>query len=495
MGRTKRERRGPDARMGAADIVVLLASSCYWAWFDSATFRPTLFMPFSGSETYTSLCFLITLASGAVILLVAAIMPAWFKARVGGGRNQGIAVGAAVCGNGLTVLGAFLGKPPLLIAGAIAAGAACSFLLLGWARLYSRQGAKSASLLIAAGIALAAFIDILIIGLSPAFAAAFTIFLPVLSLIIMVVGKKMVGDVESSKPSVVLPIREIFSSTHVRFFGLSLSLTAAFFIFGFSFGFMQYNSSFSPTELYPFTSDILLIARGVTAAIIFFAMYFFPQRTYTVFRIGILVGIAGFIAVPFLSMLGNNGLITGFAIEAGYTAFDIITWTILAELAFATDKDAVTTFAPGRFMVHAAIVAGFAVAAFFLSNTMLSAYREALSTTVGYLLVVAEMLLLGENSALWMLVRSSTSSQDSCITVDADGRQVGLASRNLAQVAQRYGLTDRESDILRYLVMGRSRPRIAQILCISENTVNSHVQHIYRKLDVHGQQDLIDRFV
>lgn len=56
-----------------------------------------------------------------------------------------------------------------------------------------------------------------------------------------------------------------------------------------------------------------------------------------------------------------------------------------------------------------------------------------------------------------------------------------------------HGLTERESDVLRLLAVGRSRARIAQSLGVSENTVNSHVQQIYRKLGVHGRQELLDR--
>ena len=36
------------------------------------------------------------------------------------------------------------------------------------------------------------------------------------------------------------------------------------------------------------------------------------------------------------------------------------------------------------------------------------------------------------------------------------------------------------------------RPRIAEILCLSENTVNSHIHHIYRKAGVANFQELLD---
>ena len=45
-------------------------------------------------------------------------------------------------------------------------------------------------------------------------------------------------------------------------------------------------------------------------------------------------------------------------------------------------------------------------------------------------------------------------------------------------------LSDRELDVLRYLATNLSTRDIAQALHVSRNTVKSHQQHVYRKLDV-----------
>ena len=60
------------------------------------------------------------------------------------------------------------------------------------------------------------------------------------------------------------------------------------------------------------------------------------------------------------------------------------------------------------------------------------------------------------------------------------------------RIATEKGLSEREEEVFRLLCRGRSRPYIAEALVISENTVRSHVKHIYQKLDVHSKQDLID---
>lgn len=55
-----------------------------------------------------------------------------------------------------------------------------------------------------------------------------------------------------------------------------------------------------------------------------------------------------------------------------------------------------------------------------------------------------------------------------------------------------YGLTDREVEVLKYLVLGRSSRRIQEELLISESTVHTHARHIYQKLGIHSKQELLD---
>lgn len=61
-----------------------------------------------------------------------------------------------------------------------------------------------------------------------------------------------------------------------------------------------------------------------------------------------------------------------------------------------------------------------------------------------------------------------------------------------AALAEEYGLTERETEIVALLARGRTKAHIAKTLYVSENTVRSHVRNIYAKLDVHTRQELID---
>ncbi|MFR3273948.1 MAG: response regulator transcription factor [Slackia sp.] len=54
-------------------------------------------------------------------------------------------------------------------------------------------------------------------------------------------------------------------------------------------------------------------------------------------------------------------------------------------------------------------------------------------------------------------------------------------------------MTNRETDVLRLLARGRTSPFIQEELMLSRNTVKTHVRHIYTKLNVHSQQELISK--
>lgn len=87
-------------------------------------------------------------------------------------------------------------------------------------------------------------------------------------------------------------------------------------------------------------------------------------------------------------------------------------------------------------------------------------------------------------SCYWL--HASSTKQSNATQIDA------FQPNAISAVAQKYDLTARESDVLRELFNGRTASYIARDLSVSINTVRSHTKHIYTKLSVHSQQELID---
>jgi len=53
------------------------------------------------------------------------------------------------------------------------------------------------------------------------------------------------------------------------------------------------------------------------------------------------------------------------------------------------------------------------------------------------------------------------------------------------------GLTDRESEVLRFLAEGKSNDEIAETLVISPKTVSRHRENLMRKLNLHSRAELV----
>ena len=79
-----------------------------------------------------------------------------------------------------------------------------------------------------------------------------------------------------------------------------------------------------------------------------------------------------------------------------------------------------------------------------------------------------------------------TSVETSSGGVDVTGDNVAFAP------FEGFALTEREAEVARLLAEGNSQKKIAELMGVSIGTVQTHVKAVYRKLDIHSKQQLID---
>ena len=63
--------------------------------------------------------------------------------------------------------------------------------------------------------------------------------------------------------------------------------------------------------------------------------------------------------------------------------------------------------------------------------------------------------------------------------------------RTITPTADLAGLTDREAEVLRLIARGLSNADIAEHLTLTENTVKSHINRLFRKLNVHDRAQAV----
>ena len=97
--------------------------------------------------------------------------------------------------------------------------------------------------------------------------------------------------------------------------------------------------------------------------------------------------------------------------------------------------------------------------------------------------LASELLLL---LAYWMM--QDYVHQRDVSAADAPAKDV--AQEKMLALVREKGLTAKECEVLERMLAGESRKQIAAELHVSENTVKTHVKHIYEKLGVSGREEI-----
>lgn len=90
---------------------------------------------------------------------------------------------------------------------------------------------------------------------------------------------------------------------------------------------------------------------------------------------------------------------------------------------------------------------------------------------------------------LLALFRPSPSLQSSS-AADEENKETHLSP--VMTIAERFDLSERERQILNQINQGSSMATMVQSLNISQNTVKTHIKHLYKKLEVHSRQEVLD---
>ncbi len=138
---------------------------------------------------------------------------------------------------------------------------------------------------------------------------------------------------------------------------------------------------------------------------------------------------------------------------------------------------------------------GFLIVAFFFGLFLVSSFASAL-TPLATMLAAAASVLLGtacfiSDAHIKNMAKSEAALIDEMRVATPQG-EVKLHSLRCRKIADTYLLSKRESEILFYLAKGRRSSYIQKEPTLSEGTVRTHMRSIYRKLNVHSQQELMD---
>lgn len=191
------------------------------------------------------------------------------------------------------------------------------------------------------------------------------------------------------------------------------------------------------------------------------------------------------IAVPIASILLLADPLSFFGPDAGLLSgafkfcclmlFMVTSWSALAIASSRFSVPSDILFSANQIVSYFLYMAG--IAATLYAN---HAVLEIAVSAAAIVFVVAVIV---------SYVTEVTSKQ-----VEPDGAKTDedAFQERIQTIADRYGLTKRETEIFAYLTQGRGSTFIGKELFISASTVQTHRSHIYKKLGVSSREELID---
>lgn len=228
------------------------------------------------------------------------------------------------------------------------------------------------------------------------------------------------------------------------------------------------------------------------------------------FSFSVLLVVAGFIIAPFTFLTGlpsANALL-----RIGVRCFDMLVWLVVLSVGRRNLLALLPTYALIRCMN--AVGTDIGAVAGHTTNDLVGTNGDAA-------MLIAETVLFAFVAFLWLgfrkfsftdtirgvvgmgasadcaRVRNELSENESVPQGEREDAPMGVAVAPSIEDRCRFigaecGLTERETEIFAMLARGRNGQFVMDHYVVSRNTVKSHVKHIYAKLGVHSQQELID---
>jgi len=207
------------------------------------------------------------------------------------------------------------------------------------------------------------------------------------------------------------------------------------------------------------------------------------QRALTV------VMVAACLVIPFASdVFGNLGPCL---LVASWGAFCSVNWAILVRKCVEQKLQVFYSIASGISVSSLGFLAGWLLSLAFAYTGFQKVILTAAMLALAFSLVFVIMLFLPDSSHH----DSEAAAQPHRAPIKVPPGEVNekaLFWMRVDAVSQLYGLSPRERDVLGYLVKGRNASYIQKELVVSPHTAKSHIYNIYRKLDIHSQQKLMD---
>lgn len=483
---------------GSSSWLAIVGASFFWSWMDRAMFGNSLYFALAEGQVahpnalswLVQLSFTAMLAASVAVFAGIAVIAKRRPSSVWRVKATVIAAVAGAAGNALVMVAASAGMAVPTVAGAIVAGGAMAVLNMSWGGVCVAQGPVKAMTHISGAWALGLVANVLTEGLVPVAEGIFITLLPLLSCALYVADARLQhrspyrideaeGALERTRPA------------RLRVLGVDARFPLCILAFCIAFGLMASFEIFTPSDAAPRSVIDIVGLRGIVSLLFFVAsLTALARHMEALFNACLSFMVFGLIAMTIGMYTNDVQGLTRVFIPIGYAGFDILVWTLIAFYGKTTGTSIVRIVAVAMGAEQTGILAGQLIGTALGGSA--NAANNAVLMALSYLLLVAVMGLARLGTVLWRRQRAGAAGASAAAEDDDPAPDAPAPDDHLDRFADAFGLTKRERDIFALFAEGRSAPYIAEMLVLSENTVKTHLRHIYTKCGLHNRQELLD---
>jgi DNA-binding CsgD family transcriptional regulator len=359
--------------------------------------------------------------------------------------------------------------------GAFLTGIGSAAVVVLWGELFTTIGARQTISYSVMALLMGALAYLLITAIPATFAQMVTAALPLASIFFLLRFRRGIprkeyrtGGAGCRQKHTALCIKTPF-----KLIGISL-------FFGISFGVMKGFFGVDEGEIIELRNLLNILAIVVGSSAIYATMKIFRMDfNHLTYQVALPLMAAGFIFLPLHSPFD----IIGTAVhQAGYQYFYIVLWALWPVLARRGDVPEGWLVCWGILSIQLGQLLG-SISSANLINFIDTVFELAMASAV----VIFIILLI----ALFALGNSSINTGWGFIKPIEETDHVSDFERACMQMSQSRGLSPRETEVFLLLAKGHNRAHISADLVVSDETVKSHIKSIYRKMEVHSQQEII----
>ncbi|MDR2109264.1 MAG: helix-turn-helix transcriptional regulator [Coriobacteriales bacterium] len=258
-----------------------------------------------------------------------------------------------------------------------------------------------------------------------------------------------------------------------------------------------------PVDVTLSSSNILMLLR-IAMALVFVFIALSPRASRLNYgKLFSLVAIAIVVTMALLPSFGVLDVNLNLVISMASVVFEYIFWCILAIVAHQKQISPVIIFGFGYGSYMLGNASGWFIGIFGLTQIINGPFISIFYLLLAGMVLIITLILFSERDferlfspiseselTLEYLMRIDVTTQDA--TQPGAAHKRGHFSQTMERLALEKGLSPRESEVLRYLAMGRGSDFIAEQLSVSWNTARTHIHNVYVKLDVHSRKELMD---